>query len=140
MRNLALASLSDTPAPLLPLAGLADNVALFTASPPSLFADSPFPSLPSSIEINPLAYLADALRWADFLALDLPLERIPDLPKLLGLAGDRYLPCPAQALVITPMPCGGLAECGVCAVHTPGKTSQLACKDGPVFVLQDLLP
>ena len=135
IRNLALVSLCDTPARLLPLIENAENTALFLPSPQ--LPHSPTP-LPSSIEINPLPDLPAALQWADFLALDLPLERLPELPQILGLTNDRYLPCPAQALIITPMPCGGLADCGVCAVTT-GKTYQLACKDGPVFDLKELL-
>jgi hypothetical protein len=131
IRNLALATLSDTPSRLLPLLAYADNIALFTSS-------LSFSPLPSSIEINPLNELRDALHWADFLALDVPIERLPELPQILGLTQDPYLPCPAQALVITPMPCGGLADCGVCAVATR-KTYQLACKDGPVFDLKELL-
>ena len=40
----------------------------------------------------------------------------------------------AQALVRTPMPCGALADCGVCTVRT-SRGPKLACKDGPVFDL-----
>ena len=127
LRNLALLCLTHSPARLLPLIHHADNTALFTAFP--------FPNLPASVEINPLEDLPHALRWADFLALEIPLERLPELPNMFGL-GDHYLPCPAQALVITPMPCGGLADCGVCAVG--GHRYSLACKDGPVFDLKVL--
>jgi len=38
----------------------------------------------------------------------------------------------AQVLVRTPVPCGGIAECGVCAVTLKSEW-KLACKDGPVF-------
>jgi NAD(P)H-flavin reductase len=41
-------------------------------------------------------------------------------------------------LVVAPMPCGGLAECGVCAVTTR-RGWKLACKDGPVFDLGELI-
>ena len=43
----------------------------------------------------------------------------------------------AQVLVRTPLPCGGIAACGVCAVHLTGSSRdyRLACKDGPVFQL-----
>lgn len=136
IRNLALVALNETISRLLPLLPLADNVALFTSSPSHLFTASPF--LPTSLEINPLTDLPAALRWADFLALDLPLARLSSLPKLLGLSKDRYLPCPAQALIITPMPCGGIADCGVCAVGD-ARRYWLACKDGPVFDLKDLM-
>ena len=36
------------------------------------------------------------------------------------------------------MPCGGAAECGICAVPF-GRGWKLACKDGPVFELNPLL-
>ncbi len=136
IRNLALVTLGETVSRLLPLLPLADNAALFTSSPFHLFSSTP--SLPTSLEINPLADLPAALAWADFLALDVPLERLPDLPKLLGLSNDRYLPCPAQVLVLTPMPCGGLADCGVCAVGR-GHHVRLACTEGPVFEVKELL-
>jgi NAD(P)H-flavin reductase len=37
------------------------------------------------------------------------------------------------------MPCGGVADCGACAVETR-LGWKLACEDGPVFDLIDLLP
>lgn len=123
-KNLALACLGDTPARLLSLAGRAKNIALFASLDPR--------ALPASIEINPLEDLSEALPWADFLALDVPLEQIPRLAQVL--AGQR-LPCPAQVLISTPMPCGGLADCGVCAVKTR-QGYALACKEGPVFDLE----
>ncbi|GAB4580551.1 MAG: hypothetical protein Fur0022_32930 [Anaerolineales bacterium] len=134
VRNLALISLGETVSRLLPLLALADNSALFTSSPLHLLS----PSLPSSLEINPLSDLPAALRWANFLAFDLPLARLLDLPKLLDLAQDDPLPCPAQALIFTPMPCGGIADCGVCAVGR-GSKSRLACTEGPVFDVRELL-
>ena len=93
--------------------------------------------MPASYEINPLRLLPDALAWADFLALDAPLPRLAELRSLLGLRPDQHLPCLAQVLVETPMPCGGVAECGVCAV--PARRGwKLACQDGPVFNLDEL--
>jgi len=53
-------------------------------------------------------------------------------PGLAGRAGE------AQVLVVTPMPCGGLAECGVCA-FTTRRGWKMACKDGPVFDLSELI-
>jgi NAD(P)H-flavin reductase len=43
----------------------------------------------------------------------------------------------AQVLVRTSIPCGGIADCGVCAVMTKSNW-KLACKDGPVFDLKEL--
>jgi len=77
--------------------------------------------------------LPDLLAWADFLALDLPLEALADLGKHL----PDVLPCPAQALIYTPMPCACLARCGACAVPTRRRW-KLACEDGPVFDLREL--
>jgi len=36
-----------------------------------------------------------------------------------------------------PMPCGGLGDCGLCAVDLK-RGWKLACKDGPVFDLNEL--
>jgi hypothetical protein len=89
------------------------------------------------VEVGPLSGLAEALAWADFLALDIPLVKLPDLGQILGV-NLRQPPCPAQALVAVDMPCGGAAECGACGVKVSGKW-KLACKDGPVFDLGKLL-
>jgi hypothetical protein len=135
LRRLALASLGQDIARLQPLLleALEQDAAV------ALFADHTLPSLPSAVEANPLEALGEALTWADYLALDLPAQRIPDLSGLLRVErGARNLPCPVQALVYLPMPCGGLADCGACAVETRGGW-KLACDDGPVFDLIDLL-
>lgn len=128
--RLAIAVVSDTAARVAPLARLAHDRKLEVA----LFTDAPMPALPVSVEAYPLAALPDVLRWADLLALDLPLYRLKELRSLLALRQHDRLPCPAQALLITPMPCLGLAECAACAV--PSRNGQLlACLDGPVFDL-----
>ncbi|HZD57175.1 MAG TPA: hypothetical protein VE136_10655 [Anaerolineales bacterium] len=103
----------------------------------ALFTDAPPGPLPNAIEVNPLQMLPDALTWPDFLVLDLPLETMPDLRQIFGLTQGGRLPCPAQALIFSPMPCGNLADCGACALR--GRRSwKLACKDGPVFNLNEL--
>jgi len=133
-RRLALAALGDTVARLLPLAALAAQNGCAIA----LFADGLLPSLPTSYEAYPLSSLPESLVWADLLALDLPLQHLVDLRKTLGIAAGALLPCPAQVLIQAAMPCAGLAECGACAV--PARRSyKLACKDGPVFDLKDLV-
>lgn len=133
-RRLALAGLGNTITRLLPLAELAIN----QNAAVSLFSDASFPSLPSAIEASLLAALPEALAWADFLVLDLALEDLPFLRDRLGLARQAPVRCPGQALVLAPMPCAGLAECGVCALRTR-KGWKLACRDGPVFRLDELL-
>ena len=131
--RLALASLSASPARLLPLA----SAALDRDCAVTLFTDTPLTGLPSTLEISPLCSLRESLSWPDLLALDLPLEGLPGLRSLLGLPAGGLLPCPAQALLWTPMPCAGIAECGACAV--PSRHGyKLACADGPVFPLHTL--
>jgi hypothetical protein len=147
-QRLALAALGETAVRLLPLA----QQALQRGDAVTLFTDAPLPALPASIEIYPLESLPDATGWADCLGIDLPLEALPQLRGRLGLNKGVRLMCPAQALVYTPMPCGGLAECGACAVPAPsarrgavpgGRAAGwlrywLACQDGPVFDLNEL--
>ncbi|MBC8332010.1 MAG: hypothetical protein H8E28_08525 [Anaerolineae bacterium] len=129
--HIALTSLGGGLARLLPLIGqnpLAD-IAIFT--------DAALPDLPVSVEVRRLADLPEALPWADFLALELTIEILPKLRTILGLAPHERPVCTAQALIISPMPCGALAECGVCAVPAR-KGYKLACKDGPVLDLKQL--
>ena len=134
-QRLALAALGDTVARLLPLA----EEALQRGDAVTLFTSAPLPALPASIEVYPLRSLPEAHSWADCLAVDLPLEALPALRRCLGLSIGERLAFPAQALVYTSMPCSGLAECGACAVPVRGpRRYRLACKDGPVFNLDDL--
>lgn len=134
VRRAALAGLDDSVQRLLPLV----HQALQQGADVALYCDRPVPpELPLAVEVLPLGQLAQALSWADYLALDLPAARLPDLWGLLGLEGGRRCPCPAEALVLAPMPCGGLASCGVCAVYTSNGW-RLSCKDGPVFRLDIL--
>lgn len=132
-RRLALAAMGESAARLLPLAlqGLQGEAAV------ALFTDAPLPALPTAIEAYPLSALPESLAWADILALDLPVECLASLRDNFGLKPGERLPGPAQALVITAVPCAGLAECGACAVPVR-RAWKLACKDGPVFDLNDL--
>lgn len=132
VRRVALIAFADGPDHLLPLA----NFALAHQAAVALFCDPPFPSLPTSIEVSPLAALPDALDWADFLAVDLNLERQSKFVDLLGdLSTPRTLN--GQILLRTAMPCAGLAECGACAVEMK-RGWKYACKDGPVFDLRSI--
>ena len=132
VRHLALVAIEDASrlAPLIPR--LLEQGADIT-----LFVNASTPPLPASVEVAPLSALPEALSWADFMALDLPLSKLSGLRSLLALMPDQHLPCPAQALIYTAMPCAGLAECGVCAVPTR-RGWKLACQDGPVFDLHTL--
>ena len=64
--------------------------------------------------------------------------RMPELSGLEATQHIRQLDVPSQVLVLTDMPCGGLAECGVCAVDLK-RGWKLACMHGPVFALSELL-
>jgi dihydroorotate dehydrogenase electron transfer subunit len=135
LRRLALAAVDESAARLLPLL----PAALENGAAVALFCDASPPSLPLDVEINPLASLPEALAWADFLAIDLRLDQVARLPRLLGLqAPPSALPCRAQALVAAPMPCAGLSDCAACAVQTR-RGWQMVCRDGPVFDAMELL-
>lgn len=129
-RRVALAAFGASPARLLALLrpALAQGAAI------SLLTDTlPITTLPPSVEILPLAALPEISRWADYLALDVSRSALPglDLQKLSAAA-------PLEVLLETPLPCGGMAECGVCAVFV-GRKTRLTCKDGPVFEGRQLI-
>ena len=94
--------------------------------------------------MQPLEALADVLSLADYIALDAAREHLYQLGERLGwfnqdnAEGSRWAVLrEAQVLVRAPMPCGGLAECGVCSVRL--KTGwRLVCKDGPVLDWREL--
>ncbi len=133
-RRVALAGLDECVFRLLPLVGQS----LKQGADVALYCDSTVPlDLPLAVEVLPLSQLTGAPPWADYLALDLPYRRLGQLNALLGLEHDQRCPCVAEVLIYTPMPCGGQADCGVCAVRTSGGW-RLACKDGPVFGLNIL--
>ncbi len=105
----------------------------------ALFTPHPAHDLPMAVEVNPLSALPEGLLWADYLAADLPAADAPRLPAWLGLSpGVRRLPCPAQALLAAPMPCGGAGDCGACHLLTR-RGWKAVCEDGPVFDIDDLL-
>ena len=118
-------------APLVELA-LAQSTAV------TLFTDYPTGQLSSALEVYPLGEYPSLATWPDFLAIDLSSEDLPRLRLILGLPTDGFPPCPGQVLVHTTMPCGGLADCGLCAVELR-RGWKLVCEDGPVFDLRDLL-
>ena len=141
-RSVALVALGETPARLK--AVLAD--ALRQNASVVFVSDLDLPDLPPEVEVQSVAGLAQVANWADYIALDLPREALPGLRETLGLGEQdevKFARPPsrageAQALVVTPVPCGGIAECGVCAVRLR-RGWKLACKDGPVFDLSDLI-
>ncbi|MEJ5225969.1 MAG: hypothetical protein WHV44_16030, partial [Anaerolineales bacterium] len=128
---IGLLALDSSPARLLPLIAPAlargAAVSLACASIPS--------GLPPDVEVVPPAAAPEIAAWCDCLVVDIPRARLHELARLLGGAP---IPAGSQALVLTPLPCGGMGECGACAV-TLRRGWALACKDGPVLPLKDLL-
>ena len=110
-----------------------------------LLTDQHPANLPSVLEILPLSALPEIVHWSDYLGLETERAQLPALlPLLLPKLGSGYaqqtnlptLSGSAQILVDTPLPCAGMADCALCAVHLPpAKDYRLACKDGPVFTL-----
>jgi hypothetical protein len=132
-RQVALVAAGGLPHPLLPLvdAALAQGaaVALYTRSVPT--------GLPSEVELLPPDALSDVLGWADYLAVHVQPGSLSGLRRRFGLAPHALMPVPAQVLIQVPMPCGGIGDCGLCAVATR-RGWKLACKGGPVFNFNDL--
>jgi hypothetical protein len=89
---------------------------------------------PESVEIQPMQALTDILKWADYIAADVARENFPQFKTLLG---GFNLP-ETETLIRAPMPCGALAECGVCALAV-GHSWKMVCKDGPVFSISTLV-
>jgi len=149
-RRVALVALSDTSARLRPLLldALEQNASVV------LVSELDLPDLPPEVEIQPVSALGDVVRWVDYLAIDVERESLPGLRDKLGLGRQAKVKFEAQAvspsrstfvarapnevLVVTPMPCGGMGDCGVCAV-TARRGWKMACKDGPVFDLYVLV-
>ena len=94
--------------------------------------------LPDEVEVQPMSVLPDIIQWADYFASDVEREQLHRLQELWGKLNQPLVRIEAQVLVHTPVPCGGIAECGVCAV-TVQSGWKLACKDGPVFRWNELL-
>lgn len=132
-RRVGLIAFDDSPARLKGLirVGLMQEAAivLLSASIPE--------NLPDDVEVQPLSALHDILAWADYIALDISRENVQPLREQLGAQYRQLARLTAQVLVRTPVPCGGIAECGVCAVMLQVEW-QLACKDGPVFTGREL--
>jgi hypothetical protein len=132
-RRLALAALDCPPALLFGLVAQA----LSQGAAVSLHASLPPEGLADDVEILPLEMLPGSLSWADAFCAALPLGQLTKIRRLAGLKVHQRFQISAQALLLTPMPCGGLGGCGVCAVPTSQGWKQ-ACGAGPVFDLNHL--
>ena len=102
-----------------------------------LVSDLEVERLPDEVEVQPFSALDEILDWADYIAFDVVRESLPELRERLEELNQVSVGKEAQVLIYTPVPCGGVAECGVCAV-TLKSNWRLACKDGPVFDLREI--
>ena len=134
MRKMALIAFDDSPARLLGLIApaLKKNAEIV------LVSDSAMADLPEIVEVQPLPALLDALQWSDYVAMDVSRENLPRLKEMLGRNPQAAAKSEAQILIRAPMPCGALADCGVCALPLHHEW-RMVCKDGPVFSLRELL-
>lgn len=127
-RRVALVAFDTSPARL---SGLLES-ALKQGAAVVLVCDENEFQLPDEVEVQPSSALGEILEWADYIAFDVTRENLSELKETVGKLKQMSVKKKAQALIRTAMPCGGIAECGVCAV-TLKSSWKLTCKDGPVF-------
>jgi NAD(P)H-flavin reductase len=102
-----------------------------------LLSNSSADHLPDVVEVQPVSAMHEIFQWADYVALDVDRANLKVLMDKLGELTPYSALVTAQLLVRTPMPCGGIAECGVCAITTKSDW-KLVCKEGPVFNLGEI--
>ena len=127
-RKVALVAFDDSPARLHGLIkpALQQNAAVV------LLCDSRLDNVPDAVEVQPISAVSEIMDWADYIAFDVARENLPGLKERAFNGNQAKALSEAQVLIRTPLACGGMAECGVCAVT--GKSGwKMACKDGPVF-------
>lgn len=132
-RKVALVPFDDSSARLRGLI----QPALVQGAAVVLLSDSDGEHLPDEVEVQPLSALEDILSWADYIAFDVSRESLPELRERLRGKNQSSGKGEAQVLIYAPAPCGGVAECGVCAV-TLKSGWRMACKDGPVYGLGEI--
>lgn len=133
-RKIALIAFDDSPARLHGLIPLA----LKQGAEVVLLCNSSVKDLPEVVEAQPLQAMQDILQWAEYTAMDVARENLNQLREKLEEGNQARARWEAQILIRAQMPCGALAECGVCAVviHHQWK---MVCKDGPVFDWKELI-
>jgi len=127
-RRIGLVAFDDSPARLRALI----RPALAQDASVVLVSNSATDDLPDDVEVQPLSALEEIVNWADYMAVDVRRENLPELRERLEERNQLSALHAAQLLIRTPISCGGVAECGVCAVTTKSGW-KMACKDGPVF-------
>lgn len=127
-RKVALIAYDDVPARLRGLLrpALKQNASVV------LICSSQVDSVPDEVEVQPLASVSDVLQWADYSAIDISRERLPELRQMAFEPEQAAAARDVEVLIRAPMPCGGIADCAVCAVIAK-PSWKMACKDGPVF-------
>lgn len=141
-RKAALIAFDDSPARLRGLI----SIALKQNAEVALVCDSTAKDLPEVVEIQPFEAMLEIIQWADYAAIDVRRENVNQLREMFGESGQVKARREAaalslskgQVLVRAPMPCGALAECGVCALRFRHEWKMI-CKEGPVFAMKDLL-
>src|SRR6266545_8101247 len=113
-RKVGLVAFDDSPARLRGLIrpALKQNASIV------LVCDWNVDNLSNEVEVQPLSALEEILKWADYTAMDVKRENLRQLMERLEQQNQLAAVKDAQVLIRTPMPCGGVAECGVCAVIT----------------------
>jgi hypothetical protein len=132
-RKIALIAFDESPARLRGLI----SIALKLDAEVVLVSDSALEDVPEAVEVQPIQAMLDIYQWADYVAFDVGRENLNQLREKFGRMNQAKSPREAQVLVRAPMPCGALAECGICAltIHHEWK---MICKDGPVFEMKEL--
>ena len=129
-RKVALVAFDDSFSRLLGLVSQALNQHAEIVA----ICDRPIEGLPEIVEIQRLKSMPEILLWADYAAVDVGRENLNQVVKSLAGSEQTAARIEAQVLVRSPMPCAGIAECGVCALASRHDW-RMICKDGPVFNL-----
>ena len=140
-RRIALVAWDNFSARLSPLM----NLSYKQKAAVTLVSDIQPDNLSLQVEVQPLSALEDVIKWADYIAVDVRRESLSGLKERFGISqqdkgrvgSGQYIPNEMQVLISAPMPCGGVAECGVCGVRVKHDWMMI-CKDGPVFAFKDL--
>jgi dihydroorotate dehydrogenase electron transfer subunit len=132
-RRVALAALDGAPACLRGLI----RPALKQEAAIVLVCDGEVGNLPDEVEVQPSSSLEEAMAWADYAVFDVRRENLPQWREKFGMWKQALVGRAAEVLVRTPIPCGGIAECGVCAVNVKSGW-RFGCKDGPVLRLDEI--
>ncbi len=133
-RKVALIAFDESPARLHGLI----YIALRQGAEVVLVSNSIIDNVPEDVEVQPIQAMLEIYQWADYVAFDVGRENLDQWRERFGRKDQAKSPREAQVLVRAPMPCGALAECGVCAL-TIRHEWKMICKDGPVFEMKDLL-